>query len=97
MVADRRCWDPEGEMIYQWPMLDEPIKPNKYQVTKNGDNFDLRILNLDFKDGGLYHCQIVLAAEIAGADLVVLSECIIPVYHRVDIYPNALSNTCLLS
>ena len=71
--------EPEGEMIYSWPMLDEPVKPDKYQVTRNGDNFDLRILNLDFYDGGLYHCQLVLAAKIVGADLVVLSEYIQPV------------------
>ena len=71
--------EPEGEMIYSWPMLDEPVKPDKYQVTRNGDNFDLRILNLDFYDGGFYHCQLVLAAKIVGADLVVLSEYIKPV------------------
>ena len=70
--------EPEGEMIYSWPMLDEPVKPDKYQVTRNGDNFDLRILNLDFYDGGFYHCQLVLAAKIVGADLVVLSEYIKP-------------------
>ena len=68
--------NPQGEPIYTYPMEDLPKKSKKYQILRNGQNFDLRILNLDFYDGGLYHCQAVLAAQIKGAPLVVLSECI---------------------
>ncbi len=65
---------PTGETIYTYPLEEQPKKTDKYQILKNGQNMDLRILNLDFYDGGFYYCSLVVAAETRGAELVVLSE-----------------------
>ena len=66
--------EPAGETLYTYPMDDEPSKPDKYRIHHYGDHFDLEILDLDFYDGGIYICQIVVAAKSESAVLVVLSE-----------------------